>query len=581
MTDGEYARQICRLGAFALMFLVSLPAFGQAVSGYLEYQGRKETREDRGDATGNLATLRVDADTPVWKPWLAQFTAGVGLTYYETTEEDLSHTGTQITGGARLRLLPRSIFPFEAFIDRFDSNVDGDLVGPSYEQTRYGFVQTYTPTVGALYRLRYEHSDRTDEDTFVGAADSNTEEDRAIFEINRAFKNNLVDFSSDYSRIERDIPETTNFRGVNVLRHRYSPGEAFSIDSLLSDLRTEYEQSATFNSTDQTQFTSNLFWRPGTEKPLLVSGSVLASGFANESNGRETENRLLTVSGAANYLLRPELSWRTSASVSQNQNNGVERRTSLARTGLSYSPAAIPLKKWSYGYALTGDVGARTDTNDVDAQEVSASLSHRLNRSGKLGRGTTGVSFSQQLFGLKDTADRRELGINNSATTEWSTREGRKSLVLRALASDNRRFDGIDTEFQMVNFQANGDIQATRLSSWAGNATLQWTRNADELSSSPWLMSGSVNVVYRHERVFRVPLLRFSSELRLLTEDLATGRQDEFTRDKRETAAWINRLDYLIGRTQVSLRGQVSEVDSKRYSLIYLQIRRFFGSFAR
>jgi hypothetical protein len=474
---------------------VSQAAFGQAVSGYLEYQGRREAREDSGDVTGNQATLRVDADTPLWQPWLAHFTMGVGLTYHETTEDDLSQTGTQVTGGARLRLLPRSIFPFEAFVERFDSNIEGELIGPTYEQNRYGFVQTFTPTVGALYRLRYERSDRKDEDRFAGAEESNTEEERVSFELNRAFKHQSLNFSSDYDRIERDVPETANLRGVSVLRHQYSPGSTLSIDTLLSDVRTEFERQTSFNRTEQTQVSSNAFWRPETEKPLLVTGSVVASGFGNQSNGPKTKNSFLTASGTASYQLKPALSWRTSASLSENRNNDSERRTSLARTGLAYSPASIPLKKWFYAYALSGDVGSRTDTTTQDTQEVAASLSHNLNRTGGLRGGTGGVSLSQQIFVVQDTADRKEQGMNNSATADWSSRAGRKSIYLRALATDNRRIDGTGTVFQMINFQANGAVQATRLSSWAGNATLQWSRNRDDAATTPWLNSGSVNVV--------------------------------------------------------------------------------------
>ena len=581
MANCEYVRRVCRLGLFALIFSVSQAVFGQDVSGYLEYQGRRETREEGGDVTGNQATLRVDADTPLGKPWLAQLSMGLGMTYYETTQDDLSQTGNRITGGARLRLLPRSIFPFEAFVDRFDSNIQGELTGPSYEQTRYGFVQTYTPSVGALYRFRYEHSDRTDEDRFVGAGESSTEEDRMTFELNRAFKNQSLNFSSDYDRIDRDVPETTNLRGVNVVRHQYSPGSTFSVNTLLSDVRTEIEQQTSFNRTEQTQFTSNAFWRPETAKPLLVTGSVLVSGFGNQSNGPKTENTLMTGSTTASYQIKPALSWRTSASLSENRNNTSERRTSLARTGLTFSPAAIPLKKWFYAYSLSGDVASRTDTAAQDTQEVATSLSHTLNRSRSMRGGTGGVSLSQQLFVVEDTADRREQGMNNSATADWSSRASRKSIYLRALATDNRRIDGTGIGFQMINFQANGSVQATRLSSWAGNATLQWTRNRDDVSTTPWLNSGSVNVVYRHERVFRIPLLRFSSELRLLTEDLALAREDEFTKDRRETAAWINRLDYLIGRSQITLRGQVSQVDGRQYQLLYLQVRRYFGRFAR
>ena len=67
----------------------------------------------------------------------------------------------------------------------------------------------------------------------------------------------------------------------------------------------------------------------------------------------------------------------------------------------------------------------------------------------------------------------------------------------------------------------------------------------------------------------------------LLTEDLAFAVEDEFSKNQRETAAWINRLDYLIGRTQLSLRGQVSQIDGRHYQLLYFQARRYFGRFAQ
>ncbi|UCH46586.1 MAG: hypothetical protein JSU95_10700 [Betaproteobacteria bacterium] len=581
MTGCDYARQVCRFGVFVLIFSVTLPAFGQAVSGFLEYQGRRETREGRGEVNVNLATLRVEGATPVGKPWLAQLTGGLGLTYRDTRDGELSQTGTQVTGGARLKLLPQSIFPFEAFVERFDTRIDGELVGPNYQQTRYGFVQSFMPRSGALYRLRYEHADRTDEERFISGQDTNTEEDRLGLEINQGFKNQLVNFTSDYNRIKRDLPETTNQRGVNVLRHRYSPVSTFSIDSILSDVRSEDERETSFVRNTQTQLSSNLFWRPQTAKPLLVTGSVLASGFVTETAATEGETSVLTASGSATYQLKPALSWRTSASLSQNRSQDTDRRTSLARTGLTYSPGSIPVKKWFFAYSLIGDVASRTDTETQDTQEALASLSYSLNRPGKLGHGNSNVTFTQQVFVLEDTADRREQGMTNSATADWYATTARRSVTLRALASDTRRIDGSEIAFQLVNFQANGNVQASRLSSWSGNATVQWSRNSNDASTTPWLMSGSVNLVYRHERVFRVPLLRFSSELRMLTEDLAVAGEDEFSNNRRETVAWINRLDYLIGRTQMSLRGQVSQVDGRDYSLLFLQVRRYFGRFAR
>jgi hypothetical protein len=58
------------------------------------------------------------------------------------------------------------------------------------------------------------------------------------------------------------------------------------------------------------------------------------------------------------------------------------------------------------------------------------------------------------------------------------------------------------------------------------------------------------SLTYQHQRVFGVRRLRFVSDLRLNSQALLPllgGPQDQ------ETAAWENRLDYSIGRTQLRL----------------------------
>jgi hypothetical protein len=575
-------RLVCHVGVFVLICLASRCAFGQqSVSGYLEYQGRQETRADRGNLNSHYTTLRVDTDSPLWKPWLAHLTMGLGLTYQNTREEEFSQTGTEITGGARLRVLPLSIFPFEAFVERYDSRIEGEVVGPSFAQTTYGFSQLYRPRPGSRYQLRYRHTDREDEGTLFVGRGSNSVEDQITFALNRSFKNQLIDFDSDYTQIEQDNPARSDSRGVNVLRHRYSPGTTFSVDTLLSDVRSEFEQQLNSNRTEQTQLSSNAFWRPQSAKPVLLTGSVLASGFNFSNNGQETENRQLTLSGSSSYQATPSLSWRSSASASESRNASSSRRNSFLRTGLAYSPSEIGLGKWAYRYSLSGDIAARTDSGAENAQEVSSGLSHSVRRPFPVAGGAAGVSLSQQYTFLQDTIDRKQQSLVHTFTSDWSASGAKRTMFLRALASDNRRTDGTGIAFQMVNLQANGSVQATRVSSWTGSASLQWTRNSNDTATSPWLNSGSANLIYRNERVFRVPLLRFSSELRFVTEDVVLFRANVFNESRRETAAWINRFDYRIGRAQVSLRGQISQVDGDDYSLVFLQLRRYFGRFAQ
>ena len=52
-------------------------------------------------------------------------------------------SGVLTTGNARLKLFPASRFPFEAFVERTDSDTDGDLTGLDLETTRYGVPLAY------------------------------------------------------------------------------------------------------------------------------------------------------------------------------------------------------------------------------------------------------------------------------------------------------------------------------------------------------------------------------------------------------------------------------------------------------
>lgn len=571
-------RSLCALALLA----PALQAPAQpAVSGYLEYQGRGETREEQGNSYVNLVTVRADASTPLGESWIADLTAGVGLTFSETSQDALSQTGSDVTGNARLRVLPRSRIPFEAFVERRNSQVDGELAGPNYSQTVYGFSQAFLPSPAERYALTYQHTDRDDERPDQTPPLSHTRDDFVSLAMNRTFSSHQLDFHSDHDRIERDNPLQSDRRDVNVLRHRYTPDTSLSVDNMVSLVDSRVQSDSSGTGSKQNQATSSLFWRPATAKPLLVTGSVLASGFESSTDEAQSESRLFLLSAGANYQVTAALSARASASYSENHILFSDVRSSLVKSGLTWSPGDVALGGWSYRYAVSGDIGSRSDTATGDVQEGVATFSHGASRNGRLWGGTRGISLTQELSALHDTIGRNEDRLVHTAAVDWSTLGDSSSAYVRAFASDNRRIDGENTGFQMVNLQASGTQQVSRFSSWNGSLTGQMTRNVAPGVSSPWTSSASADITYRHEKVFGVPLLRFSSQLRVLTDDLIIALNDRIATERKETASWTNRLDYTVGRTQLTLRAAVTEVDGKRYGLLHFQLRRFFGALPR
>ncbi|MFN0316307.1 MAG: hypothetical protein ACKVQA_14880 [Burkholderiales bacterium] len=563
----------------AVLILAMDRAHGQAgLTGYLDYQGRWEGQEVGVDAKTHLATLRTDFWSSLGPAWVGELSGGLGLTFSDTSVDGLSQSGTEVTGGAKLRLLPRSWFPFEAFAERSDSRIDGELAGPDHQQTTYGFTQSFVPPAGARYGLSYRHTDRAEIALDPGMAGTNTAEDFVNVTINRAFQFHQIDFRSDYDHLEQDNPWRSDLRTTGVLRHRYSPGAALSIESQLFGVETDFERDLGETQTSQYQLNSNLFWRPRTEKPLFISGSLLGSQFDQADVNGSTDRQFVQLSGNASYQRSPALSLRASASLANERTSTRDGWLSSVRGGASYAPADIPLGKWRYRYSLGADVGNRSGDTEGSVQDIAASLSHGVSRPHSVWKGSGGTHLTQQLGTTYNSEGNSESTLQHTAIWDWNRYAREKTLSMRAMASDSRRIDGIDITFQMVNFQVTGTHQISRQSSWTGNVTAQSAASSNQGARTPWLSAGSANITYHHFRALNIPRLRFSSELRAMSEGLAQAvAQDGFSTEQRELWSWANRFDYTIGLTQLSLRGQVQETEGNQGWLLNFLLRRYFG----
>ena len=83
--------------------------------------------------------------------------------------------------------------------------------------------------------------------------------------------------------------------------------------------------------------------------------------------------------------------------------------------------------------------------------------------------------------------------------------------------------------------------------------------------------------MYRHDRVFGVPRLRFLSEIRA-TDQAIVEQEEAYLLPATETLSWDNRLEYLIGRLRITLGYRVSQVNGNRVQVAGLRVQRDFGS---
>ena len=86
--------------------------------------------------------------------------------------------------------------------------------------------------------------------------------------------------------------------------------------------------------------------------------------------------------------------------------------------------------------------------------------------------------------------------------------------------------------------------------------------------------SSSLELTYRHGRLFRVPRLAFESRLRASALSLSLGDYDA----EGGELLWDNRLDYRIGKLEVRMRGVIAQrkADDSGNKLFLLSVTRWF-----
>jgi len=588
-----------------VVMLTASPAMARKYSlapiqlgGELSYTLRQADAMERDDRDEQLTRFRLTANSFIWQSWFARWQAG--LTFGVNRSERDALAGTETTtsdvasGNLLFRFFPVSHFPLELFYDQNDSRVEDtrDFLS-DIEFTRYGIAQRYNAANGNRYRLRLETNEIIDEE---GAEDTG---DLIRLGVSRSFNAHQVSFDYGLTQIDRD-ERVTRRTGIDddsrdvamTLRHSFRPGRQFNISNTLD---FDEEDTEILEGVDirfsSLQFNSFLTWQPNITRPLRITGSTRVSNFDRTSAGIDSDSELIDLSVGAIYDLNQYWQLTGSVGLDQSERGSDTARTTFESVGFRYRPDLITLGKFDYNWSLGSTVTNFDEEEEGNSQDLDFGIGHNLSRRFALEDQSSIVFRLSENARAQDDTSEDEFNSNSErvlvhgTSLTWNKSQGRTNLSAGISLNDSRDFGEDEDTFQLGNVRFSGYHQLGRHASLSGNLGYQITRRDDfgfdESGGSRRDKSSSVNLRYIHGRTFGVRRLRFKSEVTVRNSLLRSDADDDLRslllNDRQADREWENRLDYAIGRLDLTLSSTFSETEDDMERSMMFRVTRRFG----
>ncbi|MBI5910830.1 MAG: hypothetical protein HY848_12870 [Betaproteobacteria bacterium] len=538
-----------------------------------------------------IESANIKGASYIWQPWFAQVSGGLGLLVSQerqsagaglSAEQAHSTRSNAVTGNAEATLFPVSRFPFNAYFDVSDSRASGELTSGDITSTRFGMRQSYRPLEGgdnysASFNRSTLESQSFGRDTVNALAAS----------MNRDAGPQSFNLSGSHTGNTRsDTGERTAFSQING-RHSYRPEPELSVESLASlsssDFRLLSAGVPTENRSNFAQANTFATWRPEEDSPLYVTGGARMFRSAIANSATQTQSLTLGANLAATYALSRQTSLAASVSVTQLLTDAASR---LVTTQTAYATRiGDPVGIFGANYTWNTGANVSNQTGLVEGmrQNLGGQFGHNLNRSLNLGEN------SQANFGLGQsvgasfdsvTAGSQSLGHNASASWRLS-RGAATSAYVSLIGADSISSGQNQNHFQLLNFQASGQVQFSRNASVAANLTVQGVRQATPNTPRTGMtFNTSGNLSYFQQRAFDVPRLRYSALYSANESRFKSRLQGDIDAPReRVNQSFEQRLDYNIGRVALGLSMRFAQVEGRRDAMIFFRMMREFGGY--
>ncbi|MDH3388697.1 MAG: hypothetical protein OEN02_12405 [Gammaproteobacteria bacterium] len=533
-------------------------------------------------ASNWLNTGSINASSYIWRPWFATARGGLTLSLDESDFSDQPTRKNQyITGNAGLDLFPSSRFPSQVYYSQSRNELDDDLLNRNIETTEFNLRQHYR-TVDNAHRLRAEYINNTREDPSA----SDIEGNRLLFSSNSQIENNSLgtDFQLDTIEDRFQTEKTDSFAVTG--RHSYNSENGLSISNLVSTSEVENDFIRSVTDIETAEFSSLLFWRPGTEKTLSVTGNLrLSDQLLQQTDDLSTindesmrmENATANLNQGLLYQYSDNLLIRETINANQLESGDNITQVLSETVGFTYTADHADTSfggyGWNFGSSYVHEHGD-IETNNILNNRFSHSLGNRYT----LGERRQLRTNLTQSFGHSSRSrgfDRET--IDHSFSVTWSQSSSVDQAVVSLQLLDARAREEDDELFQLANLQFNGLLRFDRFTQLSGNATLQWTRREDGSDETTGTVSNG-RLEYMRSRLFGVPRLIFRSRLMLSQQQSETEQLIADVIDNEDSdRSWENSLDYLIGRLEARVNLDFVKANGDYDRIFKIQLTRSFG----
>lgn len=578
------------------------------LGGKISYLNRRDTGDSGESNVQGLGTaLAARTNVPVWQPWFGILSGAGELGVMRTSSQaanavSYSSENDYMAGNVQLSMVPLSRFPFEAHATRNDSRNSSSLSAlDGYTSKNAGFSQNYR-WQGGNAMFGWDRNTQSTNTQNISAQAGEYRQNHLKFDLQQDFGTEQAFRLHGNSMLstQENSDQLSRQNGWNAA-HSFRRDTEVNVETMADTSRTRYrllqpDMTILENENRQTQVNSHAVWKPADE-PFSVNGGVrvltlssqYGDGIAGNTNNLQLESTNLNC--GATYDFTKAIQFTGSANVNLTSRDNAQNTSSSESAAINYRQDPIALGRYQYMLSGSGTASNNHNENSEARQYLLARLMHNLNRNIDLGPGSAltaqaGQGVTSSWGNLFDPSQQ----LTHSALLAWNATQGDgTSTLLQLSASDERSWGANPGYFQMLNFQATGNMSTGRYSSWSGSLTIQTSRQVYDSvrytnlsntalavvgDSSKFLTTSSGGVAYRNQRLFDVSRLLFTSDLRLNSQaflPMLSGPADN------ESASWDNRVEYDIGRIQLRFNARAAKNGNSLNKSYLFTLLRYFG----
>lgn len=537
------------------------------------------------DAYDNQHLLKANIDNTffIWRDWFITGSSSLVFTQDQTASNNSESSTFSTTGQLGFSVLPQSSTPFGFSYSRSDSKVNSDLKfysGNNAASLDDNVVNEslvlHQSLLGKGYRLKVKYSDSQFNSSLRGKYGSNK------IGVSGVLRNpSGVLRASMTQSDEVTYNKTDRQSNIARLNHNYTGISQTVINTVLS--RSQIQQTLPTSKSDNnsnneydvtlSQASVSFIWRSLNKKMSVTSG-LRFSGVESASSRSlgSASSSALSVNLGLNYRLTDNMTLNVNSSRAVNEFEGGEATVGQDRLGVTYRSDKIQLGDFNYDWRFSGDL-ARREHDGEESNSSSLSLGHGVGRKWSFARSQHVFLRGGQDYSINSLEDRVRQRLSHRVSLGWKHNLPGMARKIQFQLSDQRDM-GDETALQTLNAEVSQQMVLTRRIKLNGSLNYQLTdyqySNSDTnlSSSNTSVVSANANLSYMNP--FSISGLAFTSNYRYSQSVVA--QQTDLTTQQ----TWNNKVNYRVGKIDVSLQFLYREARKIRYNSVYFSLRRVF-----